>query len=288
MSAPVLSRRDWRVNRLAGACRYLSRFGHAGQLDRGSERWTVTRSAGDWTSSSAPTRGVGKAHHATAIPLMGMARYRDFVRGSLLRNWTSSSAPTHGVGKAPMPLSIKIRAWALPRFRPRIPPQAVCAAHAMNPSSSAGVAHMGRTHGQALVRARGTCAYGTVAGALARARGTCAHGTNRRALRKAAPARSAGGERERSRAVERGGAAKRQDGAGSSRGVRRAGEARAAATQHRRQWRRRVYRALNEGNCRHGRPAASGNAAAVSGGQTRREPTQRRTGASGDAACTVQ
>ena len=62
----------------------------------------------------------------------------------------------------------------------------------------------------------------------------------------------------------------------------------AAATQHGRQWRRRVYRALNAGNCRHGRPAASGNAAAVSGGQTRREPTQRRTGASSDAACTVQ
>ena len=44
-------------------------YGHAGQLDRGSERWTVTRSAGDWTSSSAPTHGVGKAHHATAISI---------------------------------------------------------------------------------------------------------------------------------------------------------------------------------------------------------------------------
>ena len=157
MSAPVLSRRDWRVNRLAGACRYRSRFGHAGQLDRGSERWTVTRSAGDWTSSSAPT---------------------------------------HGVGKAPMPLSITIRAWSLPRFRPRIPPQRLgcprrpphmvrgkltmslpdlrstwlaTAISSEDPSSSVDVAYTERAHGRALVRARGTCAYGTVAGALPRA-----------------------------------------------------------------------------------------------------------------------
>ena len=172
-------------------------YGHAGQLDRGSERWTVTRSAGDWTSSSAPTPGVGKAHHATAVSLLGMARYRDFVRGSLLRNWTSSSAPTHGAGESSHATAIPLMGMVATEISSE------------DPSSSVDVAYTGRTHGRALVRARGTCANGTVAGALARARGTCAHGINRRAQREAAPARSTGGERERSRAVERGRAAER-------------------------------------------------------------------------------
>ena len=154
-----------------------SRFGHAGQLDRGSERWTVTRSAGDWTSSSAPTPGVGKAHHATAITL---------------------------------------RAWSLPRFRPRIPPQRLgcprrpphmvwgkltmslpdlrstwlaTAISSEDPSSSVDVAYTERAHGRALVRAKGTCAYGTVAGTLARARGTCGEPPPQRSGGRAPPRR---------------------------------------------------------------------------------------------------
>ena len=38
-----------------------------------------------WTSSSAPTHGVGKAHHDIAGSPIDMARYRDFIRGSLLK-----------------------------------------------------------------------------------------------------------------------------------------------------------------------------------------------------------
>jgi len=38
-----------------------------------------------WMSSSAPTHGVGKAHHVIAGSPIDMARYRDFIRGSLLK-----------------------------------------------------------------------------------------------------------------------------------------------------------------------------------------------------------
>ena len=65
----------------------------------------------------------------------------DAIRGRL----DVLTAPTHGVGKAPMPLSISIRAWSLPRFRPRIPPQAVCAAHAIGVGKGAGGTHQGRS-----------------------------------------------------------------------------------------------------------------------------------------------
>ena len=60
----------------------------------------MTRSAGDWTSSSAPTPGVGKAHHATAISLLGMVATAVSSEGPSSETWMSSSAPTHGVGKA--------------------------------------------------------------------------------------------------------------------------------------------------------------------------------------------
>ena len=38
-----------------------------------------------WMSSSAPMHGVGKAHHVIAGSPIDMARYRDFIRGSLLK-----------------------------------------------------------------------------------------------------------------------------------------------------------------------------------------------------------
>ena len=60
----------------------------------------MTRSAGDWTSSSAPTPGVGKAHHATAISLLGMVATAVSSEDPSSETWMSSSAPTHGVGKA--------------------------------------------------------------------------------------------------------------------------------------------------------------------------------------------
>jgi hypothetical protein len=65
----------------------------------------------------------------------------DAIRGRL----DVLTAPTHGVGKAPMPLSIQIRAWSLPRLRPRIPPQAVCAAHAIGVGGGVGGTHQGRS-----------------------------------------------------------------------------------------------------------------------------------------------
>ena len=144
-----------------------------------------------------PHTWCGESSHAAIYPDSGMVATAVSSEDPSSETWMSSSAPTHGAGES---------------SHAAIYPDSGMVATAISsedPSSSVDVAYTERAHGRALVRARGTCAYGTAAGALARARGTCAHGTNRIALREAAPARPTGGERERSRAVERGGAAER-------------------------------------------------------------------------------
>ena len=72
-----------------------------------------------------PHTWCGESSHAAIYQDSGMVATAVSSEDPSSETWMSSSAPTHGVGKAPMPLSIKIRAWSLPRFHPRIPPQAL-------------------------------------------------------------------------------------------------------------------------------------------------------------------